>query len=122
MEPNALAFAVGVVSSLFYLSLYLAGLGWPLAFVTLFIFALRLVSSLALFVHVKATLVSSLGASFVALTYLASLLFNVVNFGVYLTFMAELANTGAILYALSRLTKTKAKTKYVTPLDLPVYG
>jgi len=117
-----LAFAVGVVSSLFYLSLYLAGLGWPLAFVTLFIFALRLVSSLALFVHVKATLVSSLGASFVALTYLASLLFNVVNFGVYLTFMAELANTGAIVYALSRLTKTKAKTKYVTPLDLPVYG
>ena len=118
MKPNTLASVLGIIGCAVYLWLYSSGVGYPLAAASLAVSVLVLVSAASLVFNSRKALALAEGASFVSLAYSGFLISELRQ---PLEGLA-LALAAAYLLAASYAYRRYGKTKYITPLDMPVYG
>jgi hypothetical protein len=118
MQPNTLASAFGGAVALAFLWFFVTGVGYPSSASSLLIFFLCVISAAALIFHSRRWLVLSIGISVLSLAY--SLVLAMTQSGAveYLSAGLAAAYLLSSAYAYSRFDKAK----YLTPLDMPVYG
>ncbi|HVP24064.1 MAG TPA: hypothetical protein VMS77_09165 [Conexivisphaerales archaeon] len=118
MKPNDLALLIGAVVTATFLWLYLSGVGYPASSSSLFAFLVCLVSTASLFFNSRRSLLLSTAVSALSLVYSLLLLLGHREGPEYVAIAVTTAFVLTATYALTRF----GKARYLTPLDMPVYG
>ncbi|MEM0117775.1 MAG: hypothetical protein QXX17_03540 [Conexivisphaerales archaeon] len=118
MKINNIAFVSQLITSLSYIAIFVAGIGYPAAAESLIIFIVRLVMGSALLVNAKKAHYVAIAGTPVGIVYSASTLLVKGSPLIALPLLLELL---AVFLAITSL-RSIGKTKQPSPLDMPVYG